>query len=374
MQQYEYGNVVRKYFDEHSEVIPQREPGEEVGAHSVEPIIEGLYPGQVLRQMQFEAKSPLIDGLLNEGETALFVGKAKVGKSRFTLQLTISVASGVPFLGFAVPTNRKVLYLDLENSPEITQRRSTGMESDKTWWGNVAFYCPQTLSEIQISLIRNRGLERLTEMVRNVDPCLLVVDTLRLAMIGGEENNACDILQALTAVSSLRRIKPRLAAILVHHTRKSVVGGPKLRQDPAGWIETASGHFALVGHTDLAFGIERETQDSGPSIYFSGVARNHSVPLLMLEDCQDLTYRRLTGEAFAIGTFGKAERAAWDRAKELGRFTFRKLEKESGIFAAAIASMLRKAQDFGLVDRADGYYLVKQKAIESEEGDPWCDR
>jgi hypothetical protein len=311
-----------KHFEKHPEHVP-REPGDEIGRPSIEPIIEGLYPGRVLEQMRFEPKAPLIEGLLNEGETALFVGKGKVGKSRFALQLTISLASGIPFLGLAVPAKRKVLYLDLENSPEITQRRSAGMEADRSWWSNAVFYCPKTLGEIQVSLIKSRGLQRLTEMVRSVDPALMIADTFRLCMLGADENSAADILRALTALSSLKQVNPKLALVLIHHTRKSIVGGPKLRQDPAGWVETASGHSALVGHSDLCFGIERESQDSGPHIYFGGIARNHSVPLLMLEDCPDLTYHRLTGEAFALSTFGKAERVAWDKAKQMGRFTFR---------------------------------------------------
>ncbi len=60
------------------------------------------------------ALSPaLIDGVLRQGHKLLLVGPSKAGKSFALIELCISIAEGVPWLGFACAQGR-VLYVNLE--------------------------------------------------------------------------------------------------------------------------------------------------------------------------------------------------------------------------------------------------------------------
>ena len=59
-----------------------------------------------------------------------------------------------------------------------------------------------------------------------------------------------------------------------------------LRSDPQAWLEQASGSYALIGHTDAAFGLEQESSDSGIYI-FAGKRRNGPAPTLVLESKED---------------------------------------------------------------------------------------
>ena len=51
-----------------------------------------------LRAAHFPEPLPIVEGLLNEGETILLVGRPKVGKSRLTQQMTLDLSRGRPFL------------------------------------------------------------------------------------------------------------------------------------------------------------------------------------------------------------------------------------------------------------------------------------
>lgn len=69
----------------------------------------------------YEAKQPLIDGILHTG-TYLFVGAPKLGKSFFMAQLAYHVSTGTPLWDY--PTRKgTVLYLALEDDYRRLQER-----------------------------------------------------------------------------------------------------------------------------------------------------------------------------------------------------------------------------------------------------------
>lgn len=56
----------------------------------------------------------LVNYWVRVGDLTLLVGESGAGKSSVALPLALSLAGGVPFLGFEVPNPEPVLYLDLE--------------------------------------------------------------------------------------------------------------------------------------------------------------------------------------------------------------------------------------------------------------------
>jgi RecA-family ATPase len=84
-----------------------------------------IYPAQHLRQWNSFHPSILIPGLLSQGLT-LLAGKAKKGKSLFSLSLALGLARGGKVLGREVEA-QEVLYLALEDTNERVQERLTAM-------------------------------------------------------------------------------------------------------------------------------------------------------------------------------------------------------------------------------------------------------
>ena len=339
----------------------ERKAIQEEAKQKVSPIIPHLYPARVLEQTHFVKSEDVVCGLFKMGETVLLLGKPKIGKSRFLAQLTIALSLGAPaqFLGMPVQRSFRVLYIDLENKPETVQGRFRRMLGEQVWpRDTLFFYAPPKLSDNEASLMHSQGVKALRNMLELTRPEVLIVDTWRL-LVGGDENKAQEVLQALKTLSSLRAPFPQMAIILVHHVKKSGQFPVKLRMDPSLWVESCSGSFALVGHSESTFGIEREQdEDHSERIVFNGVSRNFSPPLLLLEDCDDLTFRRLEGEEYAEAIMSAREQKVWLVARDLGWFKFTDLEQRCKEQPKILWSMLKKAQSLHLVDRSEQYFRV----------------
>lgn len=336
------------------------------------PLIENLQTARMLVNRQFEPRVELIHGLVREGETILFVGRPKVGKSRLLDQLALSLVSATPFFDLEIPQKKRVLYLDIENKPHEVRNRLLSIGQDRAAVDNFVLYTPEELCQNRADLSRADGMSLVLRMFDLAKPDVLVIDTLRLFMgARWDERRSDQVLMMYNKISELRQRFPRLAVILVHHLRKTDFKTKiSLRIDPAGWIEGASGHYSLIGHSEVIWGFDRELQpDGSEQIVFNGKARNLVVPLFLLEDLPDMSYRRLQGEEFAKGMMSPKEQTAWRRAKELKHFRFDELEKASKIPARIVAGMVKKAQALGILDYAQGKYFVR--AEEQKQGFFW---
>jgi hypothetical protein len=125
-----------------------------------------------------------------------------------------------------------VLILDLENRAAGVQARfqkmSRASDSDEC----VFIYAPETLAEMGVALTTTAGIKALQQLVAEVKPDLLIVDTWRL-LFGGDENKTEVVVRGLRAPSSLRHFLPMLAILIVHHIQKMQGKDPPLlRVDP----------------------------------------------------------------------------------------------------------------------------------------------
>lgn len=166
-------------------------------------------------------------------------------------------------------------------------------------------------------------------------------------------------MRGLKIVSGLRSIRPNLAIVIVHHTRKQQQGEnqPRLRIDPSGWVEGASGHYAFIGHLDSCFGLERETTREGHElIVFGGVARNAGPRTLLLDEDRDtLAFSLLTDEERIEQLFTPVEFGLWASIRHLEeQFSFGEVVNLTQTKnRKAVASMLRKATNMRLLDRPE---------------------
>lgn len=313
-----------------------------------------------LRRAEFATAEPLVEDFLAAGESVLLVGKPKVGKSRLVQQLAIAMSRGQPFLDHPVSKPRRVLMLDLENRPAGARARFGKMSKpDADGDGRVYIYAPDTLVGSALRLCDTEGVSNLERLVSESQPDVIIIDTWRLLLGGGDENKNETVVRGLKALSRLRQILPSLGTIIVHHLRKQQgENPPRLRIDPAAWVEASSGHYSLIGHVDACFGLEREvdSRTGDELLVFGGVARSAAPRTLILEDDPDtLLFRVAQGEDAAAKLFTAVERTLWDAMAALRTFSFTDvLERSQSKNKKAVASMLRKAESVGLLEKCAG--------------------
>lgn len=164
-----------------------------------------------------EASSEVIlEKLLDSGDCCFVVGPSKIRKTFFTTQLAMSVATGRDFLGFHVPSPRKVLYIQLEVKPFHFQRRLMQMIESME-------IKPEELTGLH--LVNMRGVDdaylREDALIRLMDdqkPELTIIDPAYL-LLGDESDQG----EAKDFVKRLGRMSMRTgsALVAVFHTAKS---------------------------------------------------------------------------------------------------------------------------------------------------------
>jgi hypothetical protein len=314
-----------------------------------------------LRTAEFESPAPIVEDLISEGETIGLVGKPKAGKSRLGQQLALAVSRGENFLGHQVPKARLVLILDLENRAARVRTRFQKMSVGSSGDERLFIVAPETLSDMGITLATSDGIKGLQELVARVKPSLLIIDTWRL-LLAGDENKTEVVVRGLRALSSLRENLPKLAILIVHHTRKTQGQDPPLlRIDASAWVENASGHYSLIAHMDACFGLEREIdRNTGDElIVFAGVSRSAAPRTLLLdEDLETLIFSTAESADVVQKLLTERERAAWLAVERMPHFTFKDVICNANTKnRKLVSSMLKKLHSMNVIERMpDGVY------------------
>jgi hypothetical protein len=237
-----------------------------------------------LLALNLPAPPALIEGLLHEGETIVVAGRQKVGKSRLTQQMALSIVTGKPFLGMAVSRIGRVLMIDLENRPAPLSERFRRMGVSPEAGKRLHVWCAGSLDSAFPDATAD-GKRLLSKMIEQVRPDVLIIDPWRL-WLDGDENDAQNIVRGLKALAALRVAMPTLAIIIVHHVRKEKFESPhRLLQDPSLWADAVSGHHALSSYVDACYGLERQAEsEKDPIIVFGGIARNTTPQTVILEE------------------------------------------------------------------------------------------
>jgi KaiC/GvpD/RAD55 family RecA-like ATPase len=341
---------------------PYRGDATDVDIH----LSSGLYSFDELRTLKLPRPAPVIEGLLFEGETCLLAGRPKVGKTRLVHHMAFAIESGTRFLGMDVQGQRRVLIVDLENRPAAIQDRLVRMAGVGVSAPGLFIWSAHSLSEDVVNATSD-GVAKLKGMIEETGADVLIIDPWRL-WLGKDENNAEEVVHGLRMLSSLRDSNPRLTIVVVHHVRKERFESPrKLLEDPRLWVESVSGHHALLSHVDSCYGLERQRdeKDGEEWIVFGGVARNTDPRTLVLEDDEDsLRFEVRQGEAVLETVLTAKELEIWKTAAQLKQFGFNELLNKAGVKNRKAASrMLKQAESHGLIVRSEkGYSVIKSSA------------
>ncbi len=157
----------------------------------------------------------LVEDLFVRSEATALVADGGVGKSWITMALALAVAGGDDeFLGLPVKRHGRVLYVDEENSADLVFQRlnALGMKErhrenlDYIWYGGV-----DLLNEP----------EKLLEEAVELEPELVVLDSLSRVTMGAEENSNTDMTKLLRGGIVPIARETGAAVIVVHHTDAS---------------------------------------------------------------------------------------------------------------------------------------------------------
>jgi hypothetical protein len=92
--------------------------------------VQGIYQFESLISLDVAPPNYAVEGLVNEGQNTIFAGYFGVGKTMFAGQLSISLATGQPFLGRGVRRRYRVVFMDFETGPgPIRQRLAKQVEA-----------------------------------------------------------------------------------------------------------------------------------------------------------------------------------------------------------------------------------------------------
>ncbi|MGA2183818.1 MAG: AAA family ATPase [Bryobacteraceae bacterium] len=316
------------------------------------------YSVEELLDLNLPSPPPFIEELLHEGETIVIAGRQKVGKSRLTQQMALCLAAGQAFLGMRVPKPASVLMIDLENRPAPLAQRFRAMGGDPAGRTRLHVWCARSL-DATLPDASPEGVVLLRKLVEQVRPDVLVIDTWRL-WLGGDENDAREIVEGLKKLASVRVNLPHLAIVIVHHVRKERFEFPRrLLQDPSLWADAVSGHHALSSHVDACYGLERQMEDGeDPLIVFGGIARNTQPQTLILDEDDSLRFTVAANEDAALKVMTKAQQEIWKAIGQLPRFRFTQaVTAAKTTNKKAVSAALKIAESHGLLRREGEMYV-----------------
>lgn len=187
-----------------------------------------------LNDMVYNSTLPvawLIEDIYPKGEVVLMAGASHSGKTYLALDQGLAVAYGRPWAGHAT-TQTPVIYAPSEGLLGIGKRVSAALDYHSTYEELAQFF---TFSE-GLSLTHGDSLDHLKSHAHRTGAGLIIVDVLRDATAGIEENSA----QFGDAFGLLRDLGQQTGAtvLVLHHLGKDPTKG-------------ARGHSSLKDKTDL---------------------------------------------------------------------------------------------------------------------------
>ena len=173
-----------------------------------------------------------VEGLMVMGQPGVIGAPKKSLKTGLSVDLTISLASGTPFLGqFQVPQPRRVCLFSGESGPatlketaiRVCRSKSIDLQSLPAFWD---FRLPAFNSE------KNR--ERVASMIKQLALQMVIIDPLYLSLptsASGKTVNPANLFEMGPLLQTISQTCLRAGAtpIFVHHTKKMGGTGAEIR-------------------------------------------------------------------------------------------------------------------------------------------------
>lgn len=194
----------------------------------------------------------LIKDILPQGFFFL-AGKPKMRKSFMGLQLSISITTGRPFLGYEVLKQGRVLYISLEDNVRRIRKRmlNMGMTSDAK--GIDLFEIEETWPRLN-----KGGLEKLLVRLASKKYVLCMIDTYAKSVLLRDNNDAVEATKFLSPLYELTRAGDFSFGFIDHHRKNNQFSGDV--------IDDLSGSGAKAGVADTIWGLVGERGKSAAKL------------------------------------------------------------------------------------------------------------
>jgi DNA-binding transcriptional ArsR family regulator len=206
-----------------------------------------------------------VDGLIARGTITLLGAHPKAGKT------TLLIHACREWL----QQNRRVVYLSEDSRPVWRERVKRFPE----------------LNTLILNAIPRAHPENWARAVRELEPDIVIVDTIRRFMPAKDENDSASVSLALAPFVDLQQELPRTAIVLVHHTKKSL--------SSEGEITDIAGSHAFTAEVDaiLLLAPVREHKRQRILTPIAGRLWTLSPEPLVLELSEDASEYRVVGTA-----------------------------------------------------------------------------
>ncbi|HWV23967.1 MAG TPA: AAA family ATPase [Thermomicrobiales bacterium] len=159
----------------------------------------------------------LVDGLLVSGSATLFSAREKAGKGLIMIDLAYCIATGTPFLDRAVMEG-PVIYIALEENAATLQGRLKARDKGRGGYPLYIVRADGSVEGQEFRLDTEIGIQALLELIQDIQPVLVLIDPLREAH-GGRENESDDMAPRLRALRSVSH-QTNTAIVVSHHAGK----------------------------------------------------------------------------------------------------------------------------------------------------------
>jgi len=165
----------------------------------------------------------LIDPFIPPGAIIQVVGFNGHGKSLWLLYMLWAAARGMSFGSAHVEAPLKALYLDFEGSSNTLSDRLDACQEMFGEMGEGLTIWNANVSCDAMCLNQGEEMTKLGQMIDEVKPQVVVIDTVRQAWLGMEENSPHSWVKVNDAALAIRNAG--MTAILVHHRNKPNMQG-----------------------------------------------------------------------------------------------------------------------------------------------------
>lgn len=259
-----------------ADIIKLNEHEKQQGAEIIRPRLQTKKLADIVDTVYPDLKEP-VKGLIVEGATVL-AGGSKIGKSWMALQLCMSVAVGVSFLGRETDQG-DVLYLALEDSERRLKQRAKKL-SFKTGISQDA-YRPFIDMVTKAPTVKDGLIEMLdTWISEHPNAKLICIDVMQKVrgITPGNRNAYQDDYAYLTTFQDLAK-KHRIAIVLLHHVNRR---DDKSIGDP---FDRISGSNGIMGTVDTAIILTKKRGQNQATIKIDGRDVSGDDMILTFDDC-----------------------------------------------------------------------------------------
>lgn len=324
------------------------------------------------------------EGLITEGDLAIWLGREKHRKTNLLLQFAICAALGLDFLQFKFKSEEplKVVIVDYESKSNSLKKRYDSICAALALTDDQNILLKKNLQILEVRKFIKEGNEfphlpvktnKETEknahefwcnLVEDHPADLYILDPMR--SVHTQDENDSSIEQLLTAI---RKMFKNVAVVIAHHMRKRG-NNPKpflLREDMRVWSDDARGSGAIKAHADTIICQEREIQKQVEVLYFGAYLKDGAdiEPIPLEESDSESFYWQVRPEVpKTLRPIYAALKAAGGKFSDKGEA--KQIALKAGIPKSTAYRHINELINKGLLTQAEDELVLNVKAPDSD--------